>query len=247
MSRRAQKAAKPGGRKSAPNGGAAKSSLNDKAYDDILECVRSSEFLPGSMITEGQLALKLGLSKAPIRTALTRLVQDGWLEPVLRRGHRVKPLTIADARDLFVTRKLIEPFTARMAAGRISDACRVALEAACDPKHANWRGLGPQSAFFAANKSFHVTIAEASGSRRLASVVASLHDEAERVLRYASKQHGLVQPDLLDDWAHGHDEILELLLSGNGRAAEKMALAQLEESERIVINALREKADQLPI
>ncbi|MEM8987654.1 MAG: GntR family transcriptional regulator, partial [Pseudomonadota bacterium] len=156
----------------------ARRSLKDEAYDNILEGVRSGQFLPGTMITEGQLSSKYGLSKAPIRTALTRLVQDGWLEPVSRRGHRVKPLTIADARDLFMTRKLIEPFTARMAAGRIDDAAREVLAAACNPKHKNWKGLDLEPAFFAANKDFHVGIAKASGSIRLTDIVSFLHDEA---------------------------------------------------------------------
>ena len=221
--------------------------LKDEAYGKILEGVRSGEFLPGAMITEGQLSTKLGLSKAPIRTALTRLVQDGWLEPVSRRGHRVKPLTIADARDLFMTRKLVEPFTARMAAGRIDDATREVLLATCDPDHQDWRELDREPAFFAANKAFHVTIARASGSIRLADIVASLHDEAERVLRYATKQYGLSHLALFDNWTHGHVEILDALDANDGETAERLARTQLEHSERLVMDALRERAETLPI
>ncbi len=247
MSKEPKKMPKPKGQQKKPAAKAAPRSLKDEAYDHILEGVRSGKFLPGTMITEGQLSTKYGLSKAPIRTALTRLVQDGWLEPVSRRGHRVKPLTIADARDLFMTRKLVEPFTARMAAGRIDPATQELLEAACDPDHENWQGMDPEPAFFAANKEFHVGIAKASGSIRLADIVGFLHDEAERVLRYAAQQHGSAEPNLYDDWAHGHDEILDALMTGDGKTAERLARTGLEKSERIVIEVLREKAEQLPI
>ncbi|MEM8987078.1 MAG: FCD domain-containing protein, partial [Pseudomonadota bacterium] len=115
------------------------------------------------------------------------------------------------------------------------------------PKHKNWKGLDLEPAFFAANKDFHVGIAKASGSIRLTDIVSFLHDEAERVLRYAARQHGLVDTSLFEDWAHGHDEILEALIAGDGKTAERLARTGLEKSERIVIDVLREKAEQLPI
>ena len=221
--------------------------LQDDAYDRILESVRSGEFLPGSLITEGQLSAKLGFGKAPIRTALTRLVQDGWLEPMSRRGHRVKPLTIADVRDLFLTRKLVEPFATRLAAKRIDPSSRAVLEAACDQDHERWAGMDREAAFFAANKCFHVAIAEASGSTRLAGIIATLHDEAERVLRYASKTHGLTHLTTFDGWTHGHLEILGALSASDADRAERLALQQLEHSEQTVIEALQMKVEALQL
>lgn len=221
--------------------------LQDNAYDRILESVRSGEFLPGSLITEGQLSSRFGFGKAPIRTALTRLVQDGWLQPMSRRGHRVKPLTIADVRDLFLTRKLVEPFATKLAANRIDQSTRVLLEEACDQDHDRWAKMEREAAFFAANKFFHVTIAEASGSTRLSNIIAILHDEAERVLRYASKTHGLTQLTTFDGWTHGHLEILSALNDADADRAERLALQQLEYSEQTVIEALQIKVEALQL
>lgn len=221
--------------------------LKDEAYGQILEGVRSGEFAPGSEVTESQLAARFGFGKAPIRTALTRLVQEGWLQPLPRRGHRVKPLTIADTRDLFLTRKLVEPFTARLAAGRLDEDRRRQLEAAANPDHGAWKGMDGEQVFFAANREFHVGIANAAGSPRLAAIVAALHSEAERVLRYGMRQYGLGGPDLLNNWARGHVEILDALVAGDADAAERIARRQLESSERVVIEALRRETDKMPI
>lgn len=215
--------------------------LKDLAYDYILEDVRCGEFPPGSEITEGQLVTRYGLSRAPIRSAFARLSQEGWLLPIPRRGHRVKPLTIGHVRDLFFTRKLIEPPVARMAAGRADQELLGRLDAACKR---GYRAGDPdgERLFFEANKAFHIGIADAAGSARLSAIIAALHDESERVLRY-----GMRHLDWARDWSHGHEEILHALAAGDGWTAEKIALRQLEVSERVVVEALQRELDGMPI
>lgn len=216
-------------------------SLNEKAYDQILEGLLSGDLAPGTMLTESQAVEQYGLTLAPVRAALQRLSQEGWLLPQPRRGYRIKPLTIADTRDLFLMRKLIEPVAARLAADRIDAVHLRELDAVCS------LGFTPgdreaETAFFAANRAFHHGIAMASGSTRIAESVRTLQNEAERVLRF-----GMRYLNWSENWSHGHAEILEALSKGDGAGAEKVALKQLDTSEEIVIKALMLEAEDLPL
>ena len=215
--------------------------LRDRAYQEIFELLRSGDLQPGAEVTESQLTQRLGTTKSPVRAALAQLFQEGWLVPLARRGYRVKPLTVADVRDLFLVRKFVEPAGARLAAGQIDAALLKALDEACQ------RGFTPgdpdsERAFFAANKAFHVGIMKAAGSARLVALVASLHDEVERVLRF-----GMRYLDWSCDWCHGHSELLRALGDADADAAEAIALRQLETSERIVVEALRRQSDLMAI
>lgn len=216
-------------------------SLNEKAYEQILEGLLSGDLAPGAMLTESQAVEQYKLTLAPARAALQRLSQEGWLLPQPRRGYLIKPLTIADTRDLFLMRKLIEPTAARMAAAHINATRLRELDAIC------MLGFKPgdraaETAFFAANKAFHLGIAEASGSRRVVEAVRTLQNEAERVLRF-----GMRYLNWSENWSHGHTEILEAMAKGDGAGAQKVALKQLETSEEIVISALMLEAEDLPL
>lgn len=215
--------------------------LRERAYEQILEMLRSGEIQPGAEITESQLTHLLAMTKSPVRSALARLCQEGWVLPLARRGHRVKPLTVVDVRDLFLMRKLVEPAGARLAAGNIDTAFLKKLDEACQRGFVAGN-LESERDFFAANKAFHIEIVKAAGSPRLRSTVASLQDEAQRVLRF-----GMRYLDWSYDWAHGHDELLAALTNGDGPAAERIAMRQLETSERIVIEALRRQSDLIAI
>lgn len=215
--------------------------LNDKAYEQILEGLLSGDLAPGAMLTESQVVEQYKLTLAPVRAALQRLSQEGWLLPQPRRGYRIKPLTIADTRDLFLMRKLIEPPAARMAAERI-DAVRLReLDAVCALGFEPGDRAG-EAAFFAANKAFHLGIAEASGSRRIVETVRILQNEAERILRF-----GMRYLNWSENWNHGHSEMLEAMTEGDGVRAEKVALKQLETSEDVVMRALMLEAEDLPL
>lgn len=206
--------------------------LQDKAYQVLRHALCEGRLVPGSELTESELATRFQLTKAPLRSALSRLSHEGWLVAAARRGYQVRPITLRDAQDIFAMRKLLEPQAARLAAGHVEgDALRRLDDAVRRPYEAEEEEA--QRQFFSANKAFHVGIAQASGNQRLATAIAGLHDECERILRF-----GMTHLDWSSDWRHGHEEIVEALVRGDGAQAEQLALRQLETSEKFVLGAL---------
>src|SRR5205085_315994 len=76
---------------------------------------------PGSRVIESDIAERLGVSRTPVRSALHRLQQEGYIVGVGRGSEQrltVAPLTQDDARDLFAIIGAIEGLAAQHAAGQ---------------------------------------------------------------------------------------------------------------------------------
>lgn len=79
------------------------------AYEYISYKIEVGEFPPGMMLVERQLCEQLGMSRSPVRTALTRLANEGDLvEYTPKAGMRVSALTRKDVRELYDLRSLLD-------------------------------------------------------------------------------------------------------------------------------------------
>src|ERR671927_1708913 len=76
--------------------------LRDVALSRIREAIVSGELAPGSVVKDAELAARLGLSVAPVRTALARLADEGLVEAKPQSHTRVTPLVLRQVRDAAV-------------------------------------------------------------------------------------------------------------------------------------------------
>lgn len=83
----------------------------DGVYYKILEQIISLQAPPGSLLQERALAEMLDVSRTPVREAVQRLAQDGWLDIRARRHLLVRPVTELDIAEVFELRYMIEPLT----------------------------------------------------------------------------------------------------------------------------------------
>lgn len=88
-----------------------KESLKAKAYHFIQEKIISCEYAPGTILNEEALKEEIGVSRTPIRDALSRLEQAGLITIMPKKGIMVAPLSISDINMIFEVRVLIEPHT----------------------------------------------------------------------------------------------------------------------------------------
>lgn len=93
--------------------------LKDQAYAYIRGRILDLTFPPGSPLREAALERELGISKTPIREALVRLEQDGYLTVIPYRGAFVTGYTSTDLKEIYELRELIEGVAARNAARTI--------------------------------------------------------------------------------------------------------------------------------
>jgi DNA-binding GntR family transcriptional regulator len=206
--------------------------LTDRAYERIKHDIITCAFAPGTAISEPQLCAHYRLGKAPVRMALIRLAHDGLVRAIPRRGYMVAPVTLKDIHDVFELRLLLEPPTARMAAGKVEAQRLRALDEACRA------GYQPEDAksisrFLEASKAFQIGIAQATGNTRLAAMTAQLFDQMTRLLHL-----GLGIRNRSQEMRHAQRGLAKALARGDGDAAERISREQIEAARNMVLGAI---------
>lgn len=213
------------------NGGD-ETSLSDQAYEllrrDILTCV----LVPGTAVSEASLCTRYDLGKAPVRSALSRLRQEGLVSASPRRSFVVAPITLRDVQELYALREILEPATVRLAAGRVDSKRLEKLDAIC---RKGYTPGDPASTlrFLEANREFHLQIADASGNQRFARLLAQVLDETTRVMHI-----GLGLRNRNAEMQHEHHALLAALENGDGDAAARIAESQVAASRAMVLAGL---------
>jgi DNA-binding GntR family transcriptional regulator len=155
----------------------------DRAYQAIKRAIVRGELAAGVFLSEGDVIRKFGIGRTPFREACNRLIHEGLLEIVPRRGYMVPELSFHDVRDLFELRILLESAMIQLATVRASDEdigelARIAAEF---PKR-HKLGTSRFDAIIDANRKFHLKLAEATRNRELGRLMASVLERTERVM-----------------------------------------------------------------
>jgi DNA-binding GntR family transcriptional regulator len=192
-------------------------------------------------LIEGQLAERLGVSRTPIRQALTMLEAEGLVEIAPNKGAVVCSFSIEDVWDIYDLRAVLEGHAARRAAGRIEgeESSRLGELAREMEELARGRSEdheGEIRRLVALNNEFHGIIIEASRNRRLLRLVRRTV-EVPLVFK-AFFWYGQRERDISN---HYHRQILNALEAGDGERAEIIMREHVYEGRDFVIRALREE------
>ena len=95
--------------------------LKEKAYDLIKRKIIYLEFMPGDYLEEKKLSEILGVSRTPIREALSRLETEKWVVSLPRKGVFVSEVDETMLNHIFEARKYFEPAILGMAFNNLSD------------------------------------------------------------------------------------------------------------------------------
>ncbi len=104
--------------------------LRDQAAALIRDAIVSGELAPGVVVKDSELAGRLGLSVAPVRTALARLADEGLVESKPQSHTRVTPLVLQQVRDAAVVVRAMHELAVREAAAAVTDGDVAAMRTA---------------------------------------------------------------------------------------------------------------------
>ncbi|MFZ5916544.1 MAG: GntR family transcriptional regulator [Chloroflexota bacterium] len=152
---------------------------SDQVEEKLRRMIISLELAPGTMVSESYLMKLLGCGRTPLREAIQRLAQEYLLAPVPKRGVAVAGLDVFDFVALIEALVLVEGFSARLAAERISEKQLAHLEALVD-RAERLSQQGDFSSVAQLDYEFHCTVAQATGNRYLADSIVRLHRLATR-------------------------------------------------------------------
>ncbi len=169
--------------------GARGESVN-RAYDQLRELIVHGRLAPGSRIIESDIADRLGLSRTPVRSALHRLQQEGYVAGAERTKERrlaVAPLTQNDAMELFQIVGQLEGLAARAAAERPAEE-RVEIVTRLRSLNAELASAGLATPpnprrLFDLDTAFHHAYVESGAGPRLLALHDAIKPQAERYAR----------------------------------------------------------------
>jgi len=194
--------------------------------DGIRQRILNGTYGPHEYVRESSVAKELQVSRTPVREALRELVSEGWLEAIPHHGCRVVSWTEADAREVFDIRLVLEPLAVGAACRRISPELLAHLRKLCrEMERVSERVLTDPEArnrLAELNHEFHQQLIEASGNRRLVSLLESLVRSSVIRRNFANYEMAHLRRSM----AH-HDEILQALEAGNAQWAESLMRTHL--------------------
>jgi DNA-binding GntR family transcriptional regulator len=197
-------------------------SVPDRVYEVLRERILAGELEGGARLHQENLSTQLGVSRTPVREAITRLAADGLVELLPNRGARVAAVSLADIRAAFEARLGIEPLAARLAAERRP---REALKSAHAAVVEQRRARTARTAYKAIRK-YHLAIVEASGNPHLVRFAETLWSGRIGLHVYLRQ----VSPQMLASDAREHEQILAAVDGGKAASAERLARAHIAAS-----------------
>jgi DNA-binding GntR family transcriptional regulator len=196
----------------------------EQVYTRLRDLIVQGQLAPGSRIVETEVAGRLGVSRTPVREALQRLQQEGYVlgsEHAQQSRLAVAPLTRADVHELLTIVGAIEGLAARGASQRDAQARRALardLNAAnTDFNRAARATPIDHGRLYDADERFHRLIVESGAGPRLLALHDAVKPQAERYIRmYIS----LLVSDIRTS-VDEHGDIVASIESGAADAAER--------------------------
>ena len=205
--------------------------LGEMVYTSLQTHLRSGAVAAGQPLQEVQLAEMLGVSRTPVREAMTRLASEGLLSSE-GRSFVVPELTLADVDYIYEVRFLIEPAALRgIAPGAANPKVRApvdaALKAAIAANKAN-----DADAFREAAARFRVAWLSLCPNPRLVRVIEQYSDHMHHI-----RAMTLGDPQVRAIVLHGLTQVQRALAKGDGDAAAAAMQDNLREARKAFIEA----------
>lgn len=145
--------------------------LRERACASIRDAIVAGEIEPGAVVRDADLAERLGLSRAPVREAFSRLVDEGLLESKPQSYTRVTPVVAADVRDAAAVVGAMHELVTRVAVPRLT-AADVETMRAANERFAAAVAAGEVDLALRADDELHDVLVRVSGNRAAAATVA---------------------------------------------------------------------------
>ena len=181
----------------------------DRVYVHVRTRVLDQTYPAGELLTEGEIAAEVGVSRTPVREALLRLESEGLLRLYPKRGALVVPVTATEAREVLQARAVIETWAAREAVQR-----REHLVPRLDGLLEQMRqhaAAGEVREFATTDRAFHEAVVTAAGNSILSRLYATLRDRQMCI----SVAGMTTSPDRLAAALADHEGLLAALREGD--------------------------------
>lgn len=179
----------------------------------LAEAIHQHRVLPGTKLSEDEVGEVYGVSRTVVRAAFQRLAHDHLIVLKRNRGAFVARPSAREAQEVFEARQILEPRTARLAAGRATpaDIDRLAGHIAAEQAAL---AAGDTGRALYLSGGFHVEVARLAGQSIICEFVASLVSRSSLIIAlYWQRRQAICD-------SHAHGDLLHAIAAGDGARAE---------------------------
>jgi GntR family transcriptional regulator, rspAB operon transcriptional repressor len=204
--------------------------ISEQIYEMLLKHLIDQKFKPGTRLIEEQLCRDLGVSRTPLRDAISALAKDGFIKVEPRRGASVPNFQLKDLIEVYDIRMALEGLAAKLAAGNINYDILARLVK--EFSSTDVRKL------LKADISLHRIIIESCNNAKLQEMLTNLDNliQAFRSAGYKSKSRS-------QSATKYHIRIVKALIDGDGGAAERLMREHIDKTKHEIIHEFKMKTE----
>lgn len=221
-----------------------RANLADQVYARLKEDMHDFTLVPGDRLSESEIGTRLGVSRTPVREALFRLRNEGFLAVEAKSGWFVKPLDFGKLDELYDLRITLELASVQKlcthgpADPAVLDALKEIWLVPASERLADARQVG------VLDERFHATLVHAAGN----SEIARVHWDVTERIRIV-RQLDFTRGDRVDATYAEHAKVLRAVLQRKPDQAQLLLKAHVEQSKtevrKITLHTLHEARARL--
>jgi len=187
----------------------------DRAYLHVKNQILALTLKPGQWIKAQDIATEVKVSRTPVREALSRLEQEGFVRRDEGWGYIVTEVTLKDARELYKMREVLEVEAVREAVAHVTPADLEALEVLL--RRADQARQKKKIQVFRANtRTFHATITHLANNALLEKMLSELEHRVQLLGAMVFEKRAQRMDEVIEE----NGSILEALRRGDAQKAE---------------------------
>jgi DNA-binding GntR family transcriptional regulator len=196
----------------------------ERVYAYVKAAILDRAYPGGELLTEGELATAVGVSRTPVREALLRLEESGLVKLYPKKGALVLPVLPQEIEDVLEARELIETHAAAKVWPRRKQLIETLTQRVDEMRAC--RKTGDAKSFLEADRAFHEAIVGAAGNQILAKLYNSLRDRQVRMGVPGIE----VQPARMDKSITAHQEMIDALGGNSVKRFRELVVAHIAEA-----------------
>lgn len=208
--------------------------LREVVCETLRTAIIGGVLKPGERLMEIQLAEELGVSRTPVREAIRKLEQEGFVEMLPRRGTYVANISIKDVIDVYEIRIALDVLAAGLAAERITEEELVTLKRQLARiktvvEHDEMEKVGEY------DWEFHEVLYKASKNDRLVAIINNLREQLTRLRVTSMNYRGRIKDTISE-----HELLVESIAGRNVELAKRRAFEHMKNAEKTLLMAIEE-------
>lgn len=209
-------------------------SMAEVVYKLLKNAIINGDLKPGQRLVEQKLSDKMQVSRVPVREAIKRLEQYGFVTRLPVRGIIVKKISEADVKEAFGIRAALESYAAAQACEHLSEEMIDVLEKSIEASRKALK-RGDMEKVLELNNQFHEMIYKAAQSDMLSKLINNFTDYLARYRKPLLSSKTSVAVSI-----EGHEAMVEAMRRGDTENVERIVKAHILQGRSFILKAMGE-------